>query len=71
MINTAPLRPAATSVDILCKVRELALKILHKAWRAWFDKVEEAPRDNVKWQNHGEFRNQLCAIAEGISDQYA
>ena len=28
-------------VDKSCKVRELALKILHKAWRAWFDCVED------------------------------
>lgn len=64
-------------VDAECKVRELALKILHKAWRAWFDIVEvgraksEGPSiQSHHWQNHGEFRNQLVAIIERITEGY-
>ena len=35
--------PQQTSVDKYCKVREIALKILHMAWKAWFDRVESNP----------------------------
>ena len=46
MVSTATnpyAKPAIARVNELdtdCKVREIALKILHKAWRAWFDRVE-------------------------------
>ena len=61
-------------VDKSCKVRELALKILHKAWRAWFDCVEDDASQNAlskpKWQNHVEFRAQLVAVVQRITDTY-
>ena len=38
-----------TQIDILCKVRELALKILFKAWKAWFNKVEDCVSATAKW----------------------
>ena len=36
-------------LDTSCKVREISLKILHQAWKAWFDKVEQVPGSSEKW----------------------
>lgn len=65
--------PTLGAIDVNCKVREVALKILHQAWRAWFDRVENAPGgDNKKsvWHNHGEFRDQLVVIVEKITETF-
>ena len=55
-------------VDKFAKVREYGLRILHLAWRAWFDRVEvnDTPTSTQKWQNHVEFRNELVAVLERI-----
>ena len=71
-------KPSVTRIDELdtnCKVREIALKILHKTWRAWFDRVESTELSNseaspAKWQNHVEFRNQLVVIIEKITELF-
>jgi len=57
----------ANEIDTNCKVRELALKVLHQVWKAWFERVEcvVAPSNEAaastaaKWHNHWEFRNNL------------
>jgi len=65
-----------TEPDQDCKVREMALKILNRAWRAWFNRVEcsnagdSASGQSTKWQNHGEFRNQLVVIVEKITELF-
>lgn len=52
-----------------CKIREIALQILNKAWKAWFELSAEA-RNAQNWTNNVEFRGLVIRCVDEIVERF-